>query len=188
MKTFFTLTFLAFFTIQAACQFQPKLPNWYASGYVGGFLAGEEISATVNLSAGFQYNKWLGAGISYGSHFNGYCNNAGFSGVGLDYRLLFPGKWVWNFTGGIGFRSSINCDGMYMEYRNPKRNFPFFKVHAGRRIGKAFTIGSTIWLANTTMDVWIGDEDANGQLVYSFRRKKKIDLSGFAITLGFNIH
>ena len=151
-------------------------------------MAGEEINAAVNLSAGYQLNKWFGTGISYGTHANGYCIGAGFTGAGLDYRLLFPGKWIWNFTGGIGLNSSINCDIYYGEYRNPKRNFPFFKVHAGRRMGKAFTIGSTIWLSNTTMDLWIGEEDANGQLVYSFRQKDKIDLSGFAITLGFNVH
>lgn len=151
-------------------------------------MAGEEMFAVLNLGIGYQHNKWLGGGISYGAHVNGTCISAAFTGVGLDYRLLFPGKWVWNFTGGIGLNSSITCDGLYVEYRNPKRNFPFFKVHAGRRIGKVFTIGSTIWVANTTMDYWVGDMDANGQLVYSFRRKEKIDLTGFAITLGFNIH
>lgn len=165
-----------------------KLNKPYVSGYVGGLLAGEEISAALNFGAGYQFNKWLGTGLSLGFHSNGTCLWAKFTGMGLDYRLIFPDKWVLNFTGGLGLKSAVSCDIYKGELRNPKVNFPYFKFHAGRKLGKIFTVGAAIWIAKTKFEYWVGEEDVNGQLIFSYKNRRAIDLSGFVFTIGANIN
>lgn len=158
----------------------------YFSFSVGTFLVGDGFSGTIQTSAGYQLNKWIGIGGGYGLYSSGDLLPLSFKAFNLEYRLLHNG-YVFTLAGGLGYDQNKTEDSVY-EYRQKDKFHPFYRINIGKKLGKVFTLGATIWIHSPEMELWGGDGTIDDPNDYLYQRDETLSGSSLALTLGININ
>ena len=187
MKYITTLLLTTFITLGLYAQSGLKRPSVYFSTYLG-YVPDDDSHASANLSLGYQISDFVGLGLSAGAHTELDVLPESFSSIALQYRITPDEHFI--ISADLGTATNYSkADDCLCELTYLSKFYPYFKVNAGYRFKKAFTLGIGFFtLPKVEIEVRNYDIDIEGNQVFEEPHIVDYMMSAFQFTLGVQIN
>ena len=144
MKTLLTILLSIFLITSIQSQSKEGVSGFYLSGHFGPGIdpSFQAAYAEFNLSAGWQWNRFLGLGLSLGNYNGiGLDYSVGFSGAALQYRVRPFKKWTIKLDYGYLLKYNYPSADGYTVYEYIPDRYTYFSCHLLWKPKKSFTLG-----------------------------------------------